>query len=719
MAVLSPADPISYRAVARQSTAQHATRKSKNTSNDTAPHSPEKGLAPVEEPSLKLQEPRPQGFQDIPRAIAAQKRRAISERDAQFDRLATKLAAALQKAGWSVTSHGTDPAKNDIIYTPPSKVAGSKFSIGYEVYNRLTIKKGHVEACVGFGRSTLSWKSRCSGRDVTHATEILCGRGISKSSPLWAELPTAASASGGLKQVRRIPGGKQPGDDAIIQRVLGIVDPPPGDHVHKTGKNGPGEYNTSDRTTHIQVFGRTFENRSIEVGIMRNSFVFEGDILMGGGAFGWLNALGVVTTGDLWPKSTIPYVISDDLPQKNVKRIRDAIAHWKKNTSIRFELRTARNAARYPNYVHFEPSSGCASYIGMRGGRQPIFLASDCGLGSTIHEIGHAVGLWHEQSREDRNQHVEIKWDNIAEENQHNFEQHIVDGDDVGPYDYKSIMHYSRYAFALNPFLPTIVPKNPDISRLGQRSGLSAGDIKTVKALYPQNVRDNPDSKQRGTAPRPRNEPIRSQPAFPGRQGAGSASRRFAPWTRQARRLVAEPDSDGGIPVTAAENARLLKAFRADFVKLGVLGKRIATVLAKNAWKDAEKAELNRLFPVPGDEVTRMRALDALLRTSRTVGHAAATITPGDQRLECVSSIAEYVYEKAFAELTTILVSAKKRMSPAGYAKFIEPLALITRIDVARAVDHAVHGSRRREENNKAQEQLEKKLDKVLEAAKK
>lgn len=245
--------------------------------------------------------------------------------------------------------------------------------------------------------------------------------------------------------------------------------------------------------------GLTFRGKAVQFADVDGRAMFEGDICLGrtedvlratearqADEAGNV-AFGVVITGKQfrWPDGVVPYEIDPAMP--NQSRVTDAIAHWQSTTPIRFTQRTQQNAGQFPNYVRFFQGDGCWSEVGMQGnGRQELSLGSSCTTGNAIHEIGHTVGLWHEQSREDRDSFVRIVWANIDPSKIHNFDQHITDGDDVGAYDYGSIMHYPRTAFSVNG-QDTIVPLRAG-AQIGQRDGLSEADKATVAAIYPRPI---------------------------------------------------------------------------------------------------------------------------------------------------------------------------------------------------------------------------------------
>lgn len=102
--------------------------------------------------------------------------------------------------------------------------------------------------------------------------------------------------------------------------------------------------------------------------------------------------------------------------------------------------------------IRFVNGNGCSSHVARQGGEQELSLnRNDCFTnGVILHELMHAIGFEHEQSRYDRDQYVIIHWDNIPIDKRHNFERKEEFTTRFGSYDYSSIMHYNRYSFSSN-----------------------------------------------------------------------------------------------------------------------------------------------------------------------------------------------------------------------------------------------------------------------------
>lgn len=214
-----------------------------------------------------------------------------------------------------------------------------------------------------------------------------------------------------------------------------------------------------------------------------NRYVYLGDILLTEEQVeklrnGAASRTAIADFAKYWGGGIVVYRISPSLP--NQQRVLDAIAHWQNNTGVRFVVRT--NQA---DYVDFVPGSGCSSYIGKIGGRQEVILDAACSAGNAIHEIGHAIGFFHEQSRTDRDNSIIINWGNIQSGMAHNFQTYAqlgTPGFQLGAFDFNSVMMYGSFAFSNNS-LPTITTLGGG-TFVGQRIGLSPGDIETSNFIY-------------------------------------------------------------------------------------------------------------------------------------------------------------------------------------------------------------------------------------------
>ncbi|XP_065068435.1 uncharacterized protein LOC135693793 [Rhopilema esculentum] len=154
-----------------------------------------------------------------------------------------------------------------------------------------------------------------------------------------------------------------------------------------------------------------------------------------------------IDSRSLWGSRTIPYVITHSGEARlKIKAALDVI--MSKVPCLKFREKTYTDS----HYMEFTTGIGCWSYIGRRhfSPNTAVSLPSGC-LSQTviIHEVMHALGFFHEQSRPDRDSYVTIFYENINTGHLDNFKrmtyQQSITQDT--PYDYKSIMHYTQTTF--------------------------------------------------------------------------------------------------------------------------------------------------------------------------------------------------------------------------------------------------------------------------------
>lgn len=222
--------------------------------------------------------------------------------------------------------------------------------------------------------------------------------------------------------------------------------------------------------------------------IIQGLAIFEGDIMLGevdstGSIPSKIRARGLGRSDSFgrWPDGIVPYMIPENSSFIQQTTIAKAIEHWTERSRVTFIERTDDNANEYPNYLRFDSSNGCASYVGMQGGEQSVMISDACSMGSIVHEIGHALGLFHEHTRPDRDNYVQVDWAHIVPGKEINFNILEAGIEEVGPYDYGSIMHYGEQFFS-DTGERTIIA--PDCVTVGQRDALSAVDAYAIDTMY-------------------------------------------------------------------------------------------------------------------------------------------------------------------------------------------------------------------------------------------
>ena len=147
-----------------------------------------------------------------------------------------------------------------------------------------------------------------------------------------------------------------------------------------------------------------------------------------------------------WPGGVIPYDISKLTPAQQTIALR-AMQRWMDTgANLKFVPRAAE--VEYVNFTGNTNAGNNTSQVGFKKG-----VRSDINITAfwwrqeewmPAHELGHALGFFHEHERWDRDQFVTIHYENIKAGRAHDYDWIPKTNWLVTslPYDYRSIMHY-------------------------------------------------------------------------------------------------------------------------------------------------------------------------------------------------------------------------------------------------------------------------------------
>ncbi|XP_028326434.1 meprin A subunit beta-like isoform X7 [Gouania willdenowi] len=189
-----------------------------------------------------------------------------------------------------------------------------------------------------------------------------------------------------------------------------------------------------------------------------------------------------IISGKLWT-SPVPYVLNSNLEINAKGVILKAMEQFRLKTCIDFKPREAETY-----YLSIQNLNGCQSFVGQQEpDGQMLSIGQNCDTVAIVeHELLHALGFYHEQSRFDRDEYVTIITENIEKGREQNFRivessQSTTNGVE---YDYLSVMHYGAMTFnnGTGNTINTTDPAFQDV--IGQRLDMSPRDILELNLLY-------------------------------------------------------------------------------------------------------------------------------------------------------------------------------------------------------------------------------------------
>ncbi len=190
----------------------------------------------------------------------------------------------------------------------------------------------------------------------------------------------------------------------------------------------------------------------------------------------------------LWPNGSIPYEFDDSLDDPiQIEIIKKVTNQLNELASIHFHPRKASEE----HYVLFKRGAQhCYANVGFRFGVTLVSLSSRCGEKEINHELFHVLGFYHEQNRPDRDDYIEVLWENIDEENWAQFEKFAIESyptnlqdTENNPFEFSTIMLYDSRAFSNTSDFSMVKVDGTDFS--SPFTSPTPTDVGRLKKLYP------------------------------------------------------------------------------------------------------------------------------------------------------------------------------------------------------------------------------------------
>lgn len=164
------------------------------------------------------------------------------------------------------------------------------------------------------------------------------------------------------------------------------------------------------------------------------------------------------TAYNMW--AMVRFTYDPNLPAWLKSEIGSVLTQMQNESNVRFYNATGQPtvdptygfAYPYIDFYYVGNQDSSDSYVGRQGGMQKINLADfvQYDQAAIIHEICHALGMFHEAERPDRDTYVNLNTSNLKPSGAAQFTKITSNYYTLGSYDFSSVMGYESFTSGIN-----------------------------------------------------------------------------------------------------------------------------------------------------------------------------------------------------------------------------------------------------------------------------